>query len=74
MVELFGAGPIYLAIEKAEPVESAAVPLTPPLLQTSVPIYSTCGSPTLGKVAGVGAPIRMAQACSAMTRSHPRQR
>lgn len=30
LVELFGAGPIYLAIEKAEPVESAAVPLTPP--------------------------------------------
>ena len=30
MVELFGAGPIYLAIEKAEAVESPVVPLTPP--------------------------------------------
>jgi hypothetical protein len=29
MVELFGAGPMYLAIEKAEPVESASLPLTP---------------------------------------------
>jgi hypothetical protein len=29
MVEVLGAGPMYLAIERAEPVESASLPLTP---------------------------------------------
>lgn len=28
MVELFGAGPMYLSLEKAEPVESASLPLS----------------------------------------------
>ena len=30
LVELLGAGPMYLAIEKAEPVESESVPLKSP--------------------------------------------
>jgi hypothetical protein len=30
MVEVLGAGPMYLAIERAEPVESASLPLTSP--------------------------------------------
>jgi len=30
LVELMGAGPMYLAIEKAEPVESESVPLKSP--------------------------------------------
>jgi hypothetical protein len=29
MVEVLGAGPMYLAIERAEPLESASLPLTP---------------------------------------------
>lgn len=29
LVEILGAGPMYLAIEKAEPVESKSVPLKP---------------------------------------------
>jgi hypothetical protein len=31
MVEVLGAGPLYLAVERAEPVESASLPLTQPL-------------------------------------------
>lgn len=31
LVELIGAGPMYLAIEKAEPVASASVPLKSPI-------------------------------------------
>ncbi|HYO92056.1 MAG TPA: hypothetical protein VEQ40_10485 [Pyrinomonadaceae bacterium] len=30
MVEVLGAGPMYLHVEKAEPVESQSLPLTPP--------------------------------------------
>lgn len=30
MVEMLGAGPMYLGIEKAEPVESTSLPVDPP--------------------------------------------